>query len=105
VFEPPMAKVSVVGGGRVSFKAVYGLDGLTQIDRIPGLCASEPARRAVRDRGASKDPRAADHPLVNGEWSIRFYAAAPLVTRDAYRLGAVELLDTWSSSLSGGSAA
>ncbi|GAA2440177.1 GAF domain-containing SpoIIE family protein phosphatase [Streptomyces glaucus] len=95
VFDAPMASVSVVDADRVWFAATHGLDGITQIGRDPGLCASailhgEPY--VVPD--ARTDPRALSHPLVRGEPGIRFYAAAPITTRDGQRLGTVDVWDT-----------
>ena len=64
-------------------------------NRDPGLCASvildgEPY--LVSD--AKTDPRTARHPLVTGETGMQFYAAAPIVTADGYRLGTLAVMDT-----------
>ena len=94
-FGVPIATVSIVDSDRIWFKATHGLDGVTQIGRDPGLCASailfdEPYH--VDD--ALTDPRVAGNPLVHGPLGVRFYAAAPLRTPDGYRLGTVNVLDT-----------
>ncbi|MFD5449485.1 PP2C family protein-serine/threonine phosphatase [Streptomyces sp. NPDC003470] len=95
LFDVPMATVAIVDTDRVWFKAAHGLDGVTEIHREPGLCASailhgEPY--VVTD--AVTDARALVHPLVQGEPGVRFYAAAPITTADGQRLGAVNVLDT-----------
>ncbi len=36
---------------------------------------------------ASLDPRSLANPLVAGEFGLRFYAAAPLTTHNAFNLG------------------
>lgn len=95
VFDVPMATVSVVDEDRIWFKATYGLDGVTQIDREPGLCASavlEDGPYVVPDTLA--DPTARKNSLVTGEMGVRFYAGAPIVTTDGRRVGTVNVLDT-----------
>lgn len=94
LLNTPVATVSIVDEDRIWFKARHGLD-VEQIDRYPGLCASvvlQDDTYVVSD--AEKDPRTKDNPLVTGELAVRFYAAAPLVTSDGYRLGTVNVIDT-----------
>lgn len=94
-FEVPIATVTIVDEDRIWFKALRGLpEGVHQIDRAPGLCASailcdEPY--ILPD--TLREPQALDNPLVRGELGIRFYAAAPIITADGYRLGTVNVLD------------
>ncbi|GGS53828.1 GAF domain-containing SpoIIE family protein phosphatase [Streptomyces griseoviridis] len=95
LFDAPMATVSIVDTDRVWFKAAHGLQGVTEIDRGPGLCASAILRGepyVVPDAGA--DAGAFADPLVRGEPGVRFYAAAPITTADGQRLGTVDVLDT-----------
>jgi sigma-B regulation protein RsbU (phosphoserine phosphatase) len=94
LFDVPLASVTIVDEDRIWFKAIQGLDA-TEIPRDPGLCASailhdEPY---VVEDGLT-DPRTARSPLVHGELGVRFYAAAPIITHDGYRLGTVNVLDT-----------
>jgi hypothetical protein len=94
-FNAPIATVSFVDTDRIWFKAIYGLDGIERIGRDPGLCAS-----AILDDApylacdAQADPQASNRPLVRGDWGIRFYAGAPIVTADGHRLGTVDVFDT-----------
>jgi serine phosphatase RsbU (regulator of sigma subunit) len=94
-FGAPMATVSIVDTDRIWFKAAYGLHGVKQVGRDPGLCASailDDVPYLVCD--ALADPRASNNPLVHGTLGIRFYAGAPIVTADGHRLGTVDVLDT-----------
>jgi phosphoserine phosphatase RsbU/P len=94
-FAVPMATVSIVDTDRIWFKAAYGLHGVKQVGRDPGLCASailDDVPYLVCD--ALADPRASNNPLVRGTLGIRFYAGAPIVTADGHRLGTVDVLDT-----------
>jgi sigma-B regulation protein RsbU (phosphoserine phosphatase) len=94
-FRTPLATVTIVDTDRIWFKATHGLDGVQQIGRELGLCASailNDAPYLVRD--ALTDHRTATNSLVHGQMGIRFYAAAPIITADGYRLGTVNVLDT-----------
>lgn len=95
VFDTPIATVTIVDEDRVWFAAAQGLDeGIGQIGADPGLCASAVLRDGpyvVND--AVVDPRTVNHPLVRGELGLRFYAAAPIVTADGFRLGTVNVID------------
>ena len=39
-FGVPISIISIVAHDRISFKSHHGLEGVRQIDRLPGLCAS-----------------------------------------------------------------
>jgi len=95
LFGVPMATVSIVDTDRVWFKASRGLRGVRQATRDQGLCASvilEGEPYLVSN--ARSDPRTAAHPLVTGELGLQFYAAAPIITADGYRLGTVAVMST-----------
>jgi len=95
LFDAPAATVTIVDADRVWFKASYGLAGVTQIGRDPGLCTSAiltGSPLVVPD--TLEDPVARDHSLVTGPARVRFYAAAPITTSDGHRLGTVDVLDT-----------
>lgn len=94
-FEVPIAIVSIVDTDRIWFKSHHGVEGVEQIDRVPGLCAS--AILHVEPwvvENAAADPRALANPLVAGELGLRFYAGAPLTTGDGHNLGTLCVIDT-----------
>lgn len=94
MLEMPIAIVSLVDHDRIWFKSAEGLDGVEQIDREPGLCASailsdEPW--VIDD--AKTDPRTLANPLVAGEFGLRFYAGCALRTHDGFNLGTLCVID------------
>ncbi|MBA3258658.1 MAG: GAF domain-containing protein [Gemmatimonadales bacterium] len=92
-FEVPVALVSLVDEDRIWFKSRCGLEA-GQVPRVPGLCASVIlSDTAYIVKNAIEDPRTLANPLVAGELGVRFYAAAPLITHDGYRLGTMNIID------------
>ena len=90
----PIAIISIVDEDRIWFKSHEGLDGVTEIPRDPGLCAS-----AILQDGpwilndASVEPVSLANPLVAGEFGLRFYAGIPLKTQDGHGLGTLCVID------------
>jgi sigma-B regulation protein RsbU (phosphoserine phosphatase) len=92
ILHTPVASVTIVDEDRIWFLASHGLDA-TETDRMPGLCASailKDGPTVVTD--AAVDPSTISNPLVAGT-GLRFYAAAPLITSDGYRLGTLNVID------------
>ncbi len=92
-FKTPIALISLVDEDRIWFKSKHGMD-TSEIARSPGLCASvilSDAAYVVKD--ALKDPRTLANPLVAGSFGLRFYAAAPLITHEGFRLGTINVID------------
>jgi hypothetical protein len=91
VFDVPTVGVTLVDMGRINILA--GLD-IKETPRKGFFCAHTVLNKAdftvIND--ATKDVRFADHPFVLAH--LRFYAAAPLVSPEGYRLGAFCLVDT-----------
>jgi GAF domain-containing protein len=94
ILDVPIALVTMVDEHRIWFKARHGLDGVEEIGRDPGLCAS-----AIMQDGpyiveaAREDVRTLANPLVAGKFGLQFYAAAPLRTVDGYKLGTLCIID------------
>jgi PAS domain S-box-containing protein len=89
----PISMVSLVDQDRIWFKSHHGIDAC-QTDRAPGLCASamlSPEIYEVQD--ARVDASARVNPLVGGDLGLRFYAAAPLRTREGFSLGTLCVAD------------
>jgi GAF domain-containing protein len=94
VLDMPIAIVSIVDTDRIWFKSSIGLDGVEEIGRDPGLCASAilgDDTWVIPD--AAVDPRTLANPLVAGGFGLRFYAGSPLTTSDGANLGTLCVID------------
>jgi GAF domain-containing protein len=93
-FDTPIALISLVDKDRVFFKANVGMPGTVNVSRGMSLCSL-----AVLDNeptvfeDATKEPCLIANPLVAGEFGLRFYAAAPIVTPDGFNIGTVCIVD------------
>lgn len=105
IFRVPVALVTIVDEDRIWFKSRFGLDGIAEIPRDPGLCSSAICSDDVYVvESARFDPRTLSNPLVAGEFGLQFYAAAPLVTTSGFRLGTLCIVDREPRELSGAEA-
>ena len=94
IFHTPIALITIVDEDRIWFHSRYGLEGVEEVAREPGLCASViMSDEAYVICNALEDPRSLANPLVVGELGLRFYAAAPLLTHDGHRLGTMNVID------------
>ncbi|WP_307137805.1 bifunctional diguanylate cyclase/phosphodiesterase [Pseudoroseomonas cervicalis] len=90
LLDAPVAAVSLTDASRQWFKSAFGVDH-REIPRHQAPCAVVSATRqmlVVPDLAA--DPRFIGSPLALA--GVRFYAGAPLVTRDGHGLGAMCVL-------------
>ena len=93
LFNMPIALISLVDESRAWFKSCIGFDA-REVPREDTLCSfalltDEPL--IVPD--AQLDDRFACNPFVQSEPGVRFYASAPLLSRDGFNLGTLCLLD------------
>jgi GAF domain-containing protein len=94
LLDVPIALVTLVDQDRIWFKARYGLNGVEEIGRDPGLCSSAIlSRETYVVEAAREDTRTLANPLVAGKFGLQFYAAAPLRTLDGHNLGTLCVID------------
>lgn len=101
IFNVPIAIITLVDNDRIWFKSAFGLDA-EQIPRDPGLCSSAIMSDDVYIvENASVDPRTLSNPLVAGVMGLKFYAAAPLKSKEGFNLGTLCIIDKMPRSLNG----
>jgi len=92
-FNAPISAIGLILYDHIIVKSLYGLE-KAQVDHQPKWYAAAIATDDVFCiTNALEDPLAKVDPLVAGEFGLRFYAAAPLRTREGYSLGTLSVID------------
>jgi signal transduction histidine kinase/CheY-like chemotaxis protein len=93
LFRVPTVAIVLVDAERTWSKSRYGL----ALAPVPRALAFGSRAIASPDvlvvPNMTQDERFAAHPLVTREPGVRFYAAAPICTRDGHNIGCLELID------------
>ena len=96
LFHAPVALISLVDSQRQWFKARHGFEPAegARGDAFCNHALMLPASSVMVIEDATKDPRFARNPYVNGAENISFYAGAVLTTAAGHKLGTLCILDT-----------
>ncbi|GHF54353.1 diguanylate cyclase (GGDEF)-like protein [Deinococcus metalli] len=93
-FDTPGALITFLDHKRQWVKAAYGM-AHPEVPRNESYCTHTIAQDNVLViQDAACDPRTRDHVGALGTEQARFYAGAPLVTPDGFKVGALCVLDT-----------
>ncbi len=89
-FKSEIALISLVSEKDVYFKGNHGMEGINKVERGKSLCSLailDPEPTIFND--ALKEPCLLSNPLVIGDFGLRFYAGAPMITREGFAIGTV----------------
>lgn len=93
LFDVPIAAINLIGDNCQWSKSAIGLEQRT-LDLDVSFCVRAiEADEIMVVEDARQDARFEDNPLVTGEPGFRFYAGAPLITPDGYRIGTLCIAD------------
>ncbi len=99
-FDVPTVLVSLVDRDRQWFAGRVGF-AVNQTPINQSFCAHTIQQDGVMQVvDACADPRFMDNELVTAPDGIRFYAGAPLVTREGHAIGSLCIIDKWPHQLS-----
>lgn len=100
-FHTPIALISLVHKYDVQFIGNYGMEDTERVSRGISLCslAILDDHPTVFD-DATKEPCLLANPLVIGEFGLRFYAGAPIITHDGFAIGTACIVDKEPRTLS-----
>ncbi|HSI69976.1 MAG TPA: HAMP domain-containing sensor histidine kinase [Gillisia sp.] len=99
ILDVPISIISLVNGEKVWFESFYGLEA-EEIENNPGwFPAAILGESLFQVENAQIDTRTRNHPLVKGNFGLRFYSAVVLRDRNGHNLGTLSIIDKKPRSL------
>lgn len=93
MFDVPIAMINFIDQNEQRCVAAQGMSARSTPRNLSFCTHTIQSDEVMVVPDAAEDDRFADNPFVTGEPSIRFYAGAPLIAPNGYRLGTVCLID------------
>lgn len=94
IFGVSIALVSLVDAEKVFFKANVGMGNVKSSPRGNSLCSLAILQPTVTVfENAPEEPCLLSNPLVAGDFGLKFYAGAPLITHDGFSIGTLCVID------------
>lgn len=95
LFHTPMAFLNIVDEEEVLIKSVIGWESTDRLKREETICGTMTVDQDEPTiyEDTWKDPIWKGNPFIDVEGGLRFYAGAPLVTSEGYKLGTVCIAD------------
>src|SRR6187402_2452084 len=94
ICQVPIALITLIDDDRQWIKSKVGID-ISETPRADSFCKYTILHDEILEiSNTLEDERVKDHESVTGEAHIRFYAGAPLIDPNGYRLGSLCVVDT-----------
>lgn len=95
-FDVPISLVTFVDTENVFLKSNVGIEEIRMSPRNNSLCSMALLDDDVTvfNDIANIDPRLLSDPITAAELGFKFYAGAPLITHDGFRIGTICVMDT-----------
>ena len=95
IFNVPVSLLSLVDKYDVFFKANFGMGSAKKAKRGISLCSLAILDEKVTVfEDALKEACLSSNPNVTGDFGLRFYAGAPLITHDGFLIGTLCIIDS-----------